>query len=143
VLLAQVYPLRLILCLDILSLVLCRENERARPLRNDGRSNADRMQPVYSRIHLLSIYDPATIHDFPFKILENCLKYLNHLDLVAPTLACRAWYPAATGLFYCHFNLVKKDRERVERFICGLRLRSIVFGAGSCKIKLFLLLFPR
>jgi hypothetical protein len=93
------------------------------------------MQPVYSRIHRLSIYDPATIHDFPFEVLENCLKYLKPLDLVAPSLACRAWYPAAAGLMYFFINLFDKPRKRAGRFVCGLHLRDIVFGTGSCKIE--------
>jgi hypothetical protein len=97
-------------------------------------TTAERMQPIYSRIHRLSIYEPATIHDFPFEVLENCLKYLSPLDLVAPSLACRAWRPAATGLIYNCVSF-KKDLERSERLICGLHLRNIVFGAGSCNIK--------
>jgi hypothetical protein len=93
------------------------------------------MQPVYSRIHRLSIYEPATIHDFPFEVLENCLKYLIPSDLVAPSLACSAWHPAATGLMYYHVKLCDKDQEWLGRFVCGLHLRNVVFGAGSCKIK--------
>jgi hypothetical protein len=93
------------------------------------------MQPVYSRIHRSSIYEPATIHDFPFEVLANCLKYLNPQDLVAPSLACRTWYHAAAELIYSHISLLERDRERLGSFICGLHLRNIVFGAGSCKIK--------
>jgi hypothetical protein len=108
--------------------------EKSRELVLYG-TTADRMQPVYSRIHRLSIYEPATIHDFPFEVLENCLKYLNPPDLVASILACRAWYPAAAEWIFSHINLVDKDCERVGRFICGLNLRNIIFGAESFKIK--------
>jgi hypothetical protein len=94
------------------------------------------MQPVYSRIHRLSIYVPATVHDFPFEVLENCLKYLNPPDLVASILACRAWYPAASERIYSHISIAVNDyRERAGRFVCGINLRNTVFGVGSCKIK--------
>jgi hypothetical protein len=98
-------------------------------------TTVDAMIPFYSRPHRSSIDEPATIHDFPFEVLENCLKYLNPADLVAPSLACRAWRPAATGLIYHLADLVGKDPKGMERFICGLHLRNIVFGSGSCKIK--------
>jgi hypothetical protein len=108
--------------------------EKSRELVLYG-TTVDRMQPVYSRIHRLSIYEPATLHDFPFEVLENCLKYLDPLDLVAPSLACRAWRFGATEMMYSHVILFDKDRARLGRFICGLHLRNIVFGAGSYKIK--------
>jgi hypothetical protein len=61
------------------------------------------------------------------------LKYLSPLDLVAPSLACSAWRPTATGLIYNRVSL-KRDGERSGIFICGLHLRNIVFGS-SCNIK--------
>jgi hypothetical protein len=67
--------------------------------------------------------------------MENCLKYLRPQDLVSPSLACRAWHPAATGLMHRHFNLFEQDQEAVGRMICGLQLHSLVFGEGGCNIK--------
>jgi hypothetical protein len=61
------------------------------------------------------------------------MKYLTPRELIAPRSACRAWHPAASGLIYTRVNLA--DRERVERFVCGLHLRNTVFGNGSCKVK--------
>jgi hypothetical protein len=108
--------------------------EKSRALVVYG-TTVDRMQPFYTRIHRLSIYEPATIHDFPFEVLENCLKYLTPQELVAPRSACRAWYPAATGFIYTRFTLLDDDRESVGRFICGFHLRNIVFGDGNCNIR--------
>jgi hypothetical protein len=100
-----------------------------------------------TRPHRSSIFEPATratIHNFAFKVIENCLKYLNPHDLVAPILACRAWYPAAAGLIVTFINLVENDRERVGRFICGLYLHSRIFAyrmfeATSSLLKLLII----
>jgi hypothetical protein len=103
-------------------------------------TTADRMKSAYTRIHRMSINEPATIHDFPFEVIENCLKYLSPQDLVSPSLACRAWRPAAIGLIVSLFNLFGRGLKSTGRIVCGLQLRHLVFGEGSCNIKSGLIL---
>jgi hypothetical protein len=99
------------------------------------------MRSLYARPHRGSIYEPATIHDIPQEVLEKSLILLlpSTNDLVAASLACRAWRPVAQKLIH---SRVKIDYRRVESQISGYRLNSLVFGSSSFQISaLFLELF--
>jgi hypothetical protein len=94
------------------------------------------MQSIYSRSHRNSIYQPATIHDIPFEVLRESFLHLlkkRGSDLVAASLACRAWRVVALDLMNSHKRFAA-DNGRIENFICGLHLRSIV-GLERCTIK--------
>jgi hypothetical protein len=98
-------------------------------------TTADKMQSIYSRPHRNSIYEPATIHDIPFEVLrESFLHLLKWVgtDLVAASLACRAWRVVALDLMNSRKTF--GEGESIERYVCGLHLRSIV-GLESCTIK--------
>jgi hypothetical protein len=99
-------------------------------------TTADKMRDIYTRPHRNSIYEPATIHDIPFEVLrESFLLLLKEFgsDLASPSLACRAWRVVALDVMYSRM-IFATDNERIERFICGLHLRSIV-GLESRTIK--------
>jgi hypothetical protein len=91
------------------------------------------MRSLYARPHRGSIYDPATIHDIPQEVLEKSLILLLPLirDLVAASLACRAWKPVAQKLIH---SRVKIDYRRVESQVSGYQLKSLVFGSSSLQI---------
>jgi hypothetical protein len=99
-------------------------------------TTADKMQSIYSRPHRNSINEPATIHDIPFEVLrESCLLLLKRVgsDLASPSLACRAWRVVALDLMNSR-KRISKNNGRIEPFICGLHLQSIV-GLERCTIK--------
>jgi hypothetical protein len=105
-------------------------------------TTADKMRDIYTRPHRNSIYEPATIHDIPFEILResflHLLKMFDH-DLVAASLACRAWRAAALNLMNSRKVFIKKG-DRIDSVIFGLHLRSIV-GLKRCTIKHLVLEF--
>jgi hypothetical protein len=91
-------------------------------------TSADKMQEIYTRLHRDSIYEPATIHDIPFEVLRESFLYLIKpftTDLASPSLACRAWRVVSLDLMNSHYSFVYENRK-IEPFICGLQLRSIV-----------------
>jgi hypothetical protein len=92
-------------------------------------TTADKMRDIYTRPHRNSIYEPATIHDIPFEVLQESFLYLLKefgSDLSSPSLACRAWRVAAIDLMNSRKRFVNRDRERVSPFLCGVHLRFIV-----------------
>jgi hypothetical protein len=99
-------------------------------------TTADKMRDIYTRPHRNSIYEPATIHDIPFEVLrESFLLLLKDFgsDLASPSLACRAWRVVALDLMNSH-KIFFDGRGKIESFICGIYLRSIV-GLESLTIK--------
>jgi hypothetical protein len=76
------------------------------------------MRSLYVRPHRGSIYEPATIHDIPQKVLEDSLILLlpSIEDLVAASSACRAWRPVAQKLIHSRVSI---DSRRVEILISG------------------------
>jgi hypothetical protein len=105
-------------------------------------TTAVKMQYIYSRPQRNSIYEPATIHDIPYEILRESFLHLmsrfGH-DLVAASLACRAWRAVALNVMYSR-KMFLKEGEGIYWFICGLQLRSIV-GLERCTIKYLILEF--
>jgi hypothetical protein len=99
-------------------------------------TTADKMRDNYSRPHRNSIYEPATIHDIPFEVLRKSFLHLLKdvgSDLASPSLACRAWRVVALGLMNSRKRFIE-GQGRIESFISGLHLRSIV-GLERCTIK--------
>jgi hypothetical protein len=91
-------------------------------------TTADKMRDIYTRPHRNSIYEPATIHDIPFEVIRESFIYLLTQFgsyLAFPSLACRAWRVVALDVMNSR-KIFAADNERVESFICGLHLRSIV-----------------
>lgn len=81
-----------------------------------------------------SIFQPATLHDLPLKILKKTVEYLSESrrDLVSCTLACRSLHVFARRMLSCKLAV---DFRLVGRRICGLRLNSICLpGASSLNI---------
>jgi hypothetical protein len=56
-------------------------------------------------------------------VLREALIHLPPSDLSSVRRVCRAWNPVAQDLLFCRTRL---KRERINRFICGLGLSSIV-----------------
>jgi hypothetical protein len=86
------------------------------------------MQAVYSRPHRNSINEPATAHDLPFETLNECLLHLlkkRGSDLLFASLVCRAWRAVALELMHSCKRFLDVNK-RIENFICGLQLRSLV-----------------
>jgi hypothetical protein len=101
----------------------------------DG-TTADKIRGVYSRPHRNSIYEPATIHDLPFEVLKESFLFLVKFtgsDLAPPSLVCRAFRAVALELMSSRLVFVNEG-ERIDGFICGRQLRSLV-GLESCAIK--------
>jgi hypothetical protein len=109
-------------------------------------STAKNMMVIYSRPHRLSIYDPATIHDIPFEVLENILKFVAYDEylgqdlrpVVEMALVCRAWWPVAHETLMNAPNFERHyqgDQAGVLGFICGIQIKSIVSGIESFSIK--------
>jgi hypothetical protein len=94
------------------------------------------MRSLYVRPHRGSIYEPATIHDIPQEVLEDSLILLlpSIEDLVAASLACRAWKPVAQKLIHSRVTINYGDHRRVEDMVCGYILNSLVFGSSSFQI---------
>jgi hypothetical protein len=92
------------------------------------------MRSLYSRIQRASIYHPATIGDIPQEVMRKAFIYLlpGESDLVAPSESCQAWRPVAQELMYSRRRFV--EGRGIERFVCGLHLRSLVFGLDSVSI---------
>jgi hypothetical protein len=114
-----------VLILQISSPVYCEGKSREMILVG---TTADKMRGIYTRPHRNSIYQPATIHDIPFEVLRESFLYLlkkRGSDLVAASLACRAWRVVALDVMNSRKRF-REEGERFERVICGLHLRSIV-----------------
>jgi hypothetical protein len=88
------------------------------------------MRSIYSRPHRGSIYEPASIHDIPQEVLEEALILLPRRDLISASLA---WRPRVVN---SRFKI--DSRRRIEGFVCGYRLKSLVFGDESFQLFLFL-----
>jgi hypothetical protein len=97
-------------------------------------STEETMRSLYARHQRASIYHPATIGDIPQEVLRKAFIYLLHGkgDLVASSESCRAWRPVAQELiYYCQsFG----EERGIERFLCGIQLRSLVFEMGCVSI---------
>jgi hypothetical protein len=86
------------------------------------------MTELYFRRQRATIYDPAAIDDLPFEVIKKCLGYLlprGRFDLVASISVRRSWRLAAQELLR---TLVFENMKRIESSLCGLMLRSLVFG---------------
>jgi hypothetical protein len=79
----------------------------------------------YDRIQRESIYHSATIGDIPFEVIQKALCLVGRADLVSASLSCRAWRQAASELIIAKKRFA--DQQTVERFFCGMQLKSIVF----------------
>jgi hypothetical protein len=94
----------------------------------------------YDRIQRPSINHPATIGDIPFEVIQKALLLLGRADLISASLSCRAWRQAAVELILA---IKSFDNERdMERFFCGMQLKSIV-GFKQYPIKTLYLYMPR
>jgi hypothetical protein len=91
-------------------------------------STEEKMRSLYARHQRASINDPATIGDIPQEVLRKAFIYLlpGEADLIASSEACSAWRPVAQELIYVQQKF-GKDRK-IERFVCGFHLHSLVFG---------------
>jgi hypothetical protein len=91
------------------------------------------MQSLYARPHRSSINEPATIHDFNQDVLGETLFYLLPCtkDLLAASMACRAWKPVAQKLIQ---SRVRINNARMLGQLCGYRLNYLVFGTSSFQI---------
>jgi hypothetical protein len=92
------------------------------------------MRSLYARHQRASISDPATIGDNPQEMLRKAFIYLlpGKRDLLAPSESCRAWRPVAQELM--HSRQVFGEDRKVEQFLCGFHLQSLVFRMGSISI---------
>jgi hypothetical protein len=91
------------------------------------------MNVEYDRVQRESIYHPATIGDIPFEIVQKALRLVGRADLVSASSSCRAWRQAAVEVI---IGEKRFDNERnIERFVCGMKLKSIVFGFEQYSIK--------
>jgi hypothetical protein len=92
------------------------------------------MRTLYYRKQRASIYHPATIGDIPQEVLRKAFIYLLpcEADLIALSESCRAWKPVAQELIHSR-QVFGKDRK-VEKFLCGFQLQSLVFGMGNISI---------
>jgi hypothetical protein len=96
----------------------------------------------YDRIQRPSIYHPATIGDIPFEVIQKALLLLEDDDLVSASLSCRAWRQAAVELILAQ-SIYFYDEQAIEKFVCGMQLKSIVFGFKQYSIKRLVLIMPR
>jgi hypothetical protein len=80
-----------------------------------------------------SIYYPASIGDIPFEVIQKALRLLEDDELVAASLSCRAWRQAAAELIVAQKEF--DNDQAMERFVCGMMLKSIVFGFEQYSIK--------
>jgi hypothetical protein len=87
----------------------------------------------YVRIQRTSIYHPATIGDIPFEVIQKALRLLGRADLVSASLSCRAWRQAAVEVIVDQKKF--DDQREIERFMCGMQLKSIVSGFEQYSIK--------
>jgi hypothetical protein len=88
------------------------------------------MVVLYVRQQRESINHPATINDLPPEVLRKCFMYLlprGRSDLAASSSVSRSWRPIAQGLLANHSPTLR-ILSRMQRRICGLALKSIVFG---------------
>jgi hypothetical protein len=107
----------------------------------------EEMIPIYSSPHRLSPNDTASIHDFPFEVIKNSLRFLPLSDLVSASLSCRAWKPAAAELILSHVSYQDPEmhhdpRNRlgaIEKLLCGLMLKSLVMNLKGFSIHHLLL----
>jgi hypothetical protein len=77
--------------------------------------------------------NPATIEDIPFEVIQKALRLLGRADLISASLSCRAWSQAAVEVI---LEMKRFDDEReMERFFCGMQLKTIVFGFEQYSIK--------
>jgi hypothetical protein len=94
------------------------------------------MRGIYTRPHRNSIYEPTTVHYKPFEVLREsflCLLKRFGSDLSSQSLACRAWRVVSLDLMNSVKRFVTAD-GKIERFVSGLHLRSILV-LERCVIK--------
>jgi hypothetical protein len=87
----------------------------------------------YYRFQRESIYQPATIADIPFEVIQKALRLVGRADLVSASLSCRAWRQAAVEVIVAQKEF--DDQRDMERFVCGMQLKSIVSGFEQYSIK--------
>jgi hypothetical protein len=87
----------------------------------------------YDRFQRPSIYHTATIGDIPFEVIQKALRLLDGEDLISTSLSCRAWRQAAAELIITQMRF--DDDQAMARFVCGMQLKSIVFGFEKYSIK--------
>jgi hypothetical protein len=94
------------------------------------------MSLEYFRDQRFSIDEPATIGDIPFEVIKKGFKYLDREDLLSASLSCRAWRLAAIETLLSVAQFTYKSTEKgCYGWICGIGLKSIVFGVESVAIK--------
>jgi hypothetical protein len=106
------------------------------------------MRVFYGRKQSASIYDLASIDDLPFEVMQKILIYLwdygGFFDLLAASQVTRAWWPIIQELNLsriCFMSCVglqeswMSARVRFFGIICGLNLKSIIFGFESFSIE--------
>jgi hypothetical protein len=104
-------------------------------------NTADKMQSIYSRPHRNSIHEPATIHDIPFEVLrESFLLLIKQVgsDLVAASLACRAWRVVALDLMNYRKHFLY-GFGNIDSYLCGQHLLQSIVGLEMSTIKYLVL----
>jgi hypothetical protein len=90
------------------------------------------MRSLYTRPQRESIYHPATIGDIPQEVLLKAFLPLDYGDLISASSACRGWRPVAQVILKYRMKILCRKRAAgLTRWICGVRLNSIVFGQLS------------
>jgi hypothetical protein len=89
----------------------------------------------YTRNQRESIYDTATIDDFPYEVLNIILKYLTSSDLSSARMVSRSWRPVAMELIESHVAKNHSNGADADRYFCGMFLKAIVLGLDRFPIK--------
>jgi hypothetical protein len=90
------------------------------------------MRSLYTRPQRASINHPATIGDIPQEVLQKAFLPLGRVDLISASSACRGWRPVAQEIIHSRVKIKHNQRaERLNVWICGARLNSLVFGTSS------------
>jgi hypothetical protein len=87
------------------------------------------MSVEYGRSQRESIYHTATVGDIPFEVIQKSFRSLGSADLLSVSLSCRAWRQAAAELLV--INIDFKNKQKIERVVCGMQLKSIVSGFST------------
>jgi hypothetical protein len=98
-------------------------------------STFDSMKLAYFRDQRASLKEPATIGDIPFEVIKKGLMCLSPDDLLSVSLSCRAFRPAAIEILLLAARFDVRRQERSNKWLCGLGLKSLVFGRESYTIK--------
>jgi hypothetical protein len=92
--------------------VYCKGKSRALILA--GTTN-ERMGVNYYRFQSESIYQPDTIGDIPFEVIQKALRLVRRADLVSASLSCRAWRQAAVEVIVA-VSCLNKPNTRPKPF---------------------------